>query len=439
MKKITLVFIALSFLGLQHTSAQRLKQQPKINEDGSVTFQIRASKAESVILKGSFIPKEKSFRTPAGVFGKDGAIEMKSEKHAWTYTTEPLASEIYTYYYEIDGKRTTDPMNPDSLRDVNQYLSYFIIKGGIADDYVSQNVPHGKVEKVWYASSIKDMPRRRMLIYTPPGYESDAANTYPVLYLLHGSGGDETSWTEIGHLAQIMDNMIASKRCVPMIVVMPNGIADQEAAPGENPYSDEAATATNVESMFGVIEGAFVPDIVKGYVEKNYRVTPDKAHRAIAGLSLGGLHTIFISVNNPDMFDYVGLFSAQTTNALDEKKITKAQKVAQKLGQLYDLAPVLAKGKVGSILSDVASTVNGGHLAVYDSLDIKLKEQFKTPPQLYYIAVGKDDFVKKLNDDFRLKLADAGYRYEYHETDGGHTWENWRKYLVDFLPRIFNK
>lgn len=418
--------------------SQHLKKQPRINADGTVTFQFRAPKAESVILKGSFIPREKSIRTPAGVFGKEGAVEMKREKHVWTYTTVPLESEIYTYYYEVDGQRCTDQMNPDSVRDVNDYLSYFVVTGGIADDYVAHDVPHGKVEKIWYASSIKDMPRRRMLVYTPPGYDEDNSATYPVLYLLHGSGGDETSWTQMGHAPQILDNLIAAKRCVPMIVVMPNGIADQEAAPGENPYSDKSATATNIESMFGVIEGAFVPDIVKGYVENHYRVVPDKAHRAIAGLSLGGLHTLFISANNPDMFDYVGLFSAQTTNALDEKKITKAEKVAQKLGQLYDLIPSLSNSKVGNILSGVANTVNDGHLSIYDDLDKKLKQQFQTPPQLYYIALGKDDFVKKLNDDFRLKLADAGYKYQYHETDGGHTWENWRKYLVHFLPQIFN-
>ena len=97
----------------------------------------------------------------------------------------------------------------------------------------------------------------------------------------------------------------------------------------------------------------------------------------------------------------------------------------------------MSKGKIGEAISSYTDGISSGDLSIYNNLDEKLKEQFKTPPQLYYIAVGKDDFVKKLNDDFRLKLADKGYKYYYHETDGGHSWENWRKYLVDFLPRLF--
>lgn len=188
--------------------------------------------------------------------------------------------------------------------------------------------------------------------------------------------------------------------------------------------------------MLGKIEKAFVPDIVT-YVESHYRVKAAKQSRAIAGLSLGGLHTLFISANNPDKFDYVGLFSAQTTNALDDKKIGKVEKIVQGIEDFASVFPFLSKGKIGEAISSYTDGISSGDLSIYNNLDEKLKEQFKTPPQLYYIAVGKDDFVKKLNDDFRLKLADKGYKYYYHETDGGHSWENWRKYLVDFLPRLF--
>ena len=426
-----LTFVAYNVMG------QEAKSSPLINEDGSVVFKFYSPKAEKVLLKGSFIPKSLPIKTPAGVFGKDGHYEMENNNGMWTYTTTPLESEMYTYYFEVDDKRSIDPNNTDSVRDVDTYYSYFIIKNGIADNYIEQDVPHGKVSKVWYDSSITGMPKRRMSVYTPPGYKDDSKVDYPVLYLLHGSGGDENSWLEMGKAAEILDNMIAKKECVPMIVVMPNGIADMEAAPGENPYSDAKAKGINIESMLGKIEKAFVPDIVT-YVENNYRVLKNKQGRAIAGLSLGGLHTIYITANNPDMFDYVGLFSAQTTNTLNNKKIKKVGKIAKGIDNITSSVPFLGKGKLGKKLSSFKDGIDSGELSIYEDIDKKLKLQFKKPPKLYYIAVGRDDFVKKINDDYRLKLSDAGYKYTYHETDGGHTWENWRKYLVDFLPRLFN-
>ena len=275
-----------------------------------------------------------------------------------------------------------------------------------------------------------------MSIYTPSSYLTKKEKRFPVLYLLHGSGGDENAWIEFGRAVEILDNLIAQNKCAPMIVVMPNGIADREAAPGENPYSDKKASSVNVESMLGKIEKSFVPEVVS-YVDSHYRTINDKQGRAIAGLSLGGLHTLFISANNPTYFDYIGLFSAQTTNTLNKKKIENAEKLAKGIENITDVFPFLSKGKLGEKLSSLTDGISGGDLSIYNDLDEKLAAQFQNPPQLYYIAVGKDDFVKKLNDDFRLKLADKGYKYYYHETDGGHSWGNWRKYLVDFLPRIF--
>lgn len=184
--------------------------------------------------------------------------------------------------------------------------------------------------------------------------------------------------------------------------------------------------------MFGKIESTFMKEVVS-YVDNHYRTINDKAHRAIAGLSLGGLHTLFISLNNPYSFDYVGLFSAQTTNAMNDKRIGGMQKIGEKWDQLKDKLPFLGGGKVDNTISKLTSE----ELSIYDEIDIKLKYQFKNPPKLYYIAVGRDDFVKKLNDDWREKLDSKHYKYVYNETDGGHTWDNWRKYLVDFLPRLF--
>lgn len=268
--------------------------------------------------------------------------------------------------------------------------------------------------------------------YPPAGYSR--SRKYPVLYLLHGTGGDEKSWLELGRAEQIFDNLIAKGQCKPMVVVMPNGIADRAATPGADPYNAKPATANAVESMMGLMESTFVTDIVS-YIEAHYSVLSQKKGRAIAGLSLGGLHTIFISANHPDMFDYVGLFSAQTTNTLTSShKIGSLESLATTFDKLTDLLPFLGKGKK---LDNYAGIINEGKLSVYDSLDYKLEKQFAIPPKLYYIAYGKDDFVKKLNEDFQQKLDDKGYNYVLNVSDNGHSWDNWRKYLVDFLKRLF--
>lgn len=404
-----------------------------VHDDQSVTITAYFPDAEEVYVKGSFLPKGRTFRTPVGVFGKEGKAKMtKATNDLWTYTSKPLASELYTYTFNVDEKDTFDIKNPAKYRDIDSWLNYFVIPGGIADNYVTKNVPHGRVSLVWYKSSLPNLPKRRMAVYTPPDF---SANTkYPVLYLLHGTGGDEKSWLELGRAQQILDNLIAKGKCKPMIVVMPNGIADRAATPGEDPYNKKPASSSAIESMMGLTESAFVPEVVK-YVEGNYPVIKSKSGRAIAGLSLGGLHSLFISANNPDCFDYVGLFSAQTTNSISTtNKINSLESLASTFDKVTDLFPFLGKGKK---LDNYADYVNEGKLEVYDSIDVKLRKQFKVAPKLYYIAYGKDDFVKKLNEDFCKKLDTAGYQYVLNLSEGGHSWDNWRKYLMDFLQRIF--
>lgn len=411
--------------------AQSKTKSPLINPDNSVTFTYVNPDAEEVYVKGSFIPR----KTLVGPLGKSGKYKMEKEGDKWTYTTEVLPSELYTYTFEVDDEEKMDPMNSNISRDIADSLSYFIITGGLADDYISKKVPHGTIKKVWYPSSLKGMKKRRMTIYLPPGYTSNKNKRYPVLYLLHGSGGDEDAWADGGRATQILDNLIAAGRCKPMIVVMPNGNVNLAAAPGSDPDNpDVKPSANNTSSMLGDYESSFMKEIVS-YVDKNYRTIPDKSNRAIAGLSLGGLHTLFISLNNPKDFDYVGLFSAQTTNALGNKSIGTMQKLGDAWNDLKESLPFIGGGKVDRAISKYTSD----ELSVYGDVDKKLKEQFSTPPKLYYIACGKDDFVKKLNDDWRKKLNSKGYKYYYKETPGGHTWENWRQYLVDFLPQIFKE
>lgn len=434
MKLITFITFIL-FVISNSANSQTVQSTPIINPDNSVSFFLEAPNATEVILKGSFVPRKSYIKTESGAVTKDGSVKMTREGNRWTYTTSPLPSEFYTYTFEVDGKPQTDKNNKNIIRDIADSLNYFVIGNGIADNYVVKNVPHGTVKKVWYPSALEGMNRRRMTVYLPSSYTTDKNKRFPVLYLLHGSGGDENSWSDGGRAIQILDNMIASGQCEPMIVVMPNGNVNLAAAPGEDPNNpDVEPSANNTSSMLGKIESVFMNDVVN-YVDNNFRTLNDKSHRAIAGLSLGGLHTLFISLNNPQSFDYVGLFSAQTTNALNGSRISGMQKIGDKWNQLKENIPFIGGGSVDRAISKYTSD----ELSIYDNIDIKLKYQFKTPPKLYYIAVGRDDFVKKLNDDFRKKLRSKGYQFYYNETDGAHTWDNWRKYLVDFLPRLFKE
>lgn len=413
-----------------------------INENKSVTISYYDKKAKEVVLRGTFLNKGVKFKTPAGTFGKDGTIKMKNVGNGcWYYTSEPLTSELYWYQFIVnDDFVTIDKRNSDIVRDINTLYNYFIIKGGIADKYVdvTPNNIGGKLQYVWYPSSLEGMKRRRMAIYTPYGYDSTKSRRYPVLYLLHGSGGDETAWAECGRLVQIMDNMISSGLCKPMIVVMPNGNVELAAAPGDDPDNPNVVpSSNNTTSMFGKIEKVFVSDIVN-YVDANYKTLPHKTQRAIAGLSLGGLHTLYIALNNPKKFDYVGLFSAQTTNSLGDKSIENIKGLAKSWSNLKKQIPFISGGGLDEKITNIVGNGTDSDLDIYEHFDAKLKMLYDENPGLFYIAVGNEDFTKKLNDKLREKFDTLNYKYTYNESDGGHTWDNWRKYLIDFLPRLFN-
>lgn len=392
--------------------------QPQPGKDGRVTLRYTDGKAGEVEVKGD-----------KGVSG-----EMTLRDGVWTLTTDPLPSDVYMYNFIVDEeRRVPDPRNPWRERDIADTVSLFCVKGWPGSYYMDGDVPHGTVRKLWYPSSLNGMTRRRLAVYLPPGYDGDTTRRYPVLYLLHGSGGDENAWTGMGRLRQIMDNMIAEGKCRPMIVVMPNGNAELDAAPGESPYMEAVPQAKNLQSMMGMVEKAFPQEVVP-FIEKNFRTIADKRHRAIAGLSLGGLHTLFISANNPEMFGYVGLFSPQTTNSLSDKAIMNVQGLADGISGLAASLPFVTdrwKEKVGRKMRRTES------MEIYSDTEGKLRRQFAEPPELYYIAVGKDDFIRKLVDKHRQRLDKLGCRYTYNESPGGHTWQNWRRYLLDFLPRIF--
>ncbi|MDR1416561.1 MAG: esterase [Prevotellaceae bacterium] len=396
MKKFSILSLALM------CSASSFAQQalwgagdvvsPKINSDNSVTFSIFAPEAQKIEVTGDFLPTKK-VQTPMGEMDAPGATALaKNDKGVWEYTSTPLAPELYSYSFVIDGVKVTDPSSIYQIRDVASVTSVFIVEGERANLYKVNDVPHGSVARVWYSSPTLKIDRR-MTIYTPPGYEKGEAK-YPVLYLLHGAGGDEEAWIALGRTSQILDNLIAQGKAKPMVVVMTNGNAGQKAAPGESERGMYKPSLWEETKMNGDFEAAF-PDVVS-YVETNYRVEQEKQSRAICGLSMGGFHSLHISKQYPDLFDYVGLFSAAI--------MPPQQGVSSK---------------------------------VYDDFDEKLKVQFSKKPKLYWIAIGTADFLFQNNVDFRKKLDENGYKYEYYETGEGHIWKNWRIYLAEFAPKLF--
>ena len=389
-------------------------EEPLVHPDGSATFSFHSPEAKKVVLMLA-----------------DKKYKMHRQGEVFTLHTAPLVPEMYTYQYLVNGKPVADPKNSRVTRDIRQRLNYFFVEGSGSWYYMDKTVPHGRLSKVWYPSTLNGMSQRRMFVYTPSEYDSCPDKRYPVLYLLHGSGGDETSWSDYGRACQILDNLIAAGSIRPMIVVMPNGNIELDAAPGESPYMDKLPSGNNVTSMLGKFEMIFMKEIV-GYTERHYRVKADKAHRAIAGLSMGGLHALYISLNNPDAFDYVGLFSAQTSNMLNENRLFKVERFNYNLQRAKNVFALIGDHVAKPVtLSDKTSCIG-----IYRDLEKKLARQFQNPPSLYYIAIGKDDFLMKMNTEYRQLLDAHGYNYVYMLTDGAHSWKNWRKYLVDFLMKM---
>jgi len=383
---ITLICLLVSGTGVYAQQALGGGQDivsPEIHDNQSVTFRLMAPHATEVKLSGDWMPAEGWV---------PGSVAMsKDEKGVWTYTTEVLAPELYGYAFQVDGMRVNDPNNAFLSRDIATNTNIFLVDGGQADLYKVNEVPHGSVIRRWYDSPGNHM-KRRVTLYTPPGYE-DSRGKYPVLYLLHGAGGDEEAWIELGRASQILDNLIAQGKAKPMIVVMPNGNVIQDAAPGKGTMGFYKPAFMVPKTMDGTYEETFM-DVVN-FVESSYRVKPGKTNRAVAGLSMGGYHSLHISRYYPNTFDYVGLFSA-------------------------------------AILPNQNTTSK-----VYQDIDATLEKQKENGYKLYWIGIGKTDFLYDSNQEFKAKLEAMGMPFTYRESEGGHIWKNWRVYLSEFVPLLF--
>ena len=407
MRKLSSILLALSLpvltFGQEALWSGTDVKSPLVNPDGTVTFAIHAPKASRVSVTGDFLAPS-VVDTPFGRQEQPGMAELKEGPNGvWTFTTGKLAPELYSYTFRVNDMPILDPANVYVNRDIASLTSIFIVsdaKGDRGDLYRVNEVPHGDICKVWYDSPTLKT-KRRMTIYTPAGY--DKGRNYPVLYLLHGAGGDEDAWTTLGRTAQIMDNLIATGKAKPMIVVMPNGNPSCQAAPGEwsrgmyQPSFMESIAPGNQPAA--TMDESF-PDIIK-YVESHYKVAKNKRNRAICGLSMGGGHSFAITKRFPDTFDYVGLFSAGLHIGQNSQ------------GSFYD--------------------------ALQSSKEVQqqLSKLFAAKPHLYWIAIGKTDFLYQQNADLRRYLDEKGYPYEYRESDGGHIWRNWRIYLTEFAQKIF--
>lgn len=385
------IFFLIFFLGIQLANAQenlnfgRQKEiiSPQANADGTFTFRLRAPAAKKVVIQGDFLVAK----------GNAPAVEQMqlSTDSIWTFTSSVLPSELYSYSFIVDGLKIRDPNNVYLIRDVSSVVNVFLVGGGKADLYMVKDVPHGTVSKRWYESAgLK--ANRRVTVYTPPGYES-SKESYPVLYLLHGVGGDEEAWMQLGRASQILDNLIASGKAKPMIVVMTNGHTSNTAAPGESSKGLYKPIMMTPDVFNGDMETYFKEII--SFTEKNYRAGRTKNDRAIAGLSMGGFHSLYISANYPNTFGYVGLFSPA----------------------------ILPPANATSL--------------IYKDLDVKLANQKKNGYKLYWIGIGKTDFLFKNVEEYRKKLNTMDFKYDYKESGGGHTWANWRDYLSEFTPLLF--
>jgi enterochelin esterase family protein len=385
----TLLFSPLIFNGQEIANMNRIVS-PEIGEDNSVTFRIMAPKADEVTLSGNWM--HVSPDGDGGMTQQTLALE-KDGQGLWSVTVDSMEPELYGYAFMVDGVRTLDPSNKHINRDGTfSTVSVLYVPGAASELYWAHEGPKGSVHQVWYDSPTLSLTRR-MFVYTPPGYNK-GNEEYPVLYLLHGGGGDEEAWPTLGVAQDIMDNLINAGKAEPMLVVMTNGNSGQAAAFTESPKLESAPDGIGgmANMMF---EKSLVQDVVP-YIEANYRVKDGSENRALTGLSMGGLQTMNTTLENPDMFDYIGVMSMGFAD-----------------------------------LSRFGIEIN---LSERDEEFLALKE---AGPKLYWIAVGKDDFLFDSVVAMRSKLDELDFEYAYHESPGGHTWTNWRDYLSMFAPMLF--
>ena len=387
---------------------------PEVTSDGHVTFRILAPKAEKVTLSagdinvlfsgggaGAITGTNISTVMPASPYPQGWPEFTKNDSGIWEATIGPLPPGAYRYVFMVDGVRTLDPVNTHTAESNTNMWSMFTVSGAEMMD--TADVPHGAVAEIFYYSSVLKTTRR-MHIYTPPGYES--ANTkYPVFYLLHGAGDTDDAWTSVGRAGFIFDNLIAAKKAKPMIVAMPAG--HQPVAPGAG--MDGAPGGTPSVNPF---TNEFITDMLP-YVEKHYRTINDRQHRAIAGLSMGGSQTLDIAFTHLNMFAQIGVFSSGAS-------------LGGGRGRGSGAAPAAAR-----VATSGRPDWEASHLADLDNASLK------KGTKLIWLSTGKDDrLIANTRSTVEL-LEKHGFEPVFMESPGAHSWFNWRNYLIEFTPQLF--
>ena len=381
-RRVVLGVLLLTSLSASQVSAQRPRPEPTPNDslvspeitpDHKVTFRIYAPKASEVTVRGDWLTAAQPVKLE------------KDQQGIWSVTVGPLVPDFYSYTFNVDGVKTLDPKNPTVKQGVSTLdSSMLFVAGKEAEFEDNQKVPHGDVRTVWYQSSTLEM-QRRLHVYTPPGYD-DSKDRYPVLYLLHGSGDEDSGWSTVGRAGFILDNLLAAKKAKPMLIVMPNGSLPR---PAKQPEGEEAREALR-ERFTNELLKEIIP-----LVEKKYRVVADSDHRALAGLSMGGGQTLRAVLRHPDQFAYVGVWSAG----------------------------------IGPNVADFEKQ-NEGFLGNAEKVNKQVK--------LFSISIGDKDAGLAGAKSLSELLTKRGIKNEFQVSGGGHTWINWRHYLNDFAPRLFS-
>lgn len=357
--------LLLASSALAQTRPPRPVVSPEVHPDRKVTFRLRAPKATEVTFTGDWMAQ--------GVSEK----MTKDADGVWSVTLGPLEPSIYIYTFLLDGVTIADPVNPRIKLRSQTSASMVEVSGTTPAIWQPRDVPHGAVEINWHKSSVVGDEARWVWIYTPPGYDKERSKKYPVLYLFHGNNDIAGGWTLAGQANFILDNLIAEKKAVPMIVVMPYGHAVPYGTPGgkNNQVFDEYIT----KEVIPLVEG-------------KYRVASGSQNRAVAGLSMGGGHSLLIGFSHPEMFSAVGAFSAAVPSDFDTRFKT--------------------------VLADSKGT----------------NKQLKT----IWFACGRQDSLFDRSQKLADTLKASGVTHTFRPTEGGHTYTVWRQYLSEFAPLLFH-
>jgi enterochelin esterase family protein len=381
---------------------------PDVSADRMVVFRLNAPQAQSVRVTGGDMPALSGGGRGAAPGTPSPGQMTKGENGVWSVTVGPVDPGAYRYNFNVDGVTVIDPRNSSISESNTNVWSLVNVPG--SDVFDTKQVPHGAVAAVTYYSTALSK-FRRMHVYTPPGYEA-GSQKYPIFYLLHGAGDCDEAWTSVGRAGFIFDNLIAAKKMKPMVVVMPAGhtnttpaAAPAGAAPSATPPLDDFARD-------------FLTDLMP-YAEKTYRVMTDRANRAIAGLSMGGSQTLNVAFHRLEQFAYIGVFSSGATlGGGGRGAAPPAPGAAAAPAQAPAVAPT-------------PSPWETAHLADLD--DTKLKKGTR----LVWLSTGVNDGLIANTRSTVEMLKKHGFTPVFKESPGGHTWINWRNYLVEFAPLLF--